>query len=823
MRFKVTTQLAILVVITCGLNACQPNDDRHTEVGTAALPTFAEGELTADIRRTEWGVPYIKADNLESLGFGVAYAYAQDNFCILADQILRFNGERARYLGPDQVTGSGDGAHVVNDFAMRALGIREHAETTYAQLPDDIRALVHGYTAGYNQYLVETGREQLDPVCAGAEWVKPIEPVDVMTYAQGVALLPGANNFLGALYSAQPPQASAAEQAAVQIPEFEGANPTELGSNGWALGGDLTASGRGMLIGNPHFPYTGALRFWRLGIEIPGHLKVVGASAPGMPLVNIGFNEHVAWTHTFSTAARFVVHRLTLDTEDSSGLHYLLDGEAKAFTSKVHQIEVADGQGGTAVIERTSYHSDFGPVIVIPRRLPWGEDSQGNQVAFALHDANIPNHDIMSHWFAMNRAQSIADYRQAFVDYTGTIFNNGIATDSEGDTFLSDGSSVPYFSTEALQQWADSELYQTLTRQAGMFIFPGDSSLYLPNGTIPFAEAPQLQNRTFVQNANDSFWLSNPATPITGVSPLWGRTDNQQSYRTRQGLSMLLAGGSGDEGKFTRSDLVDKLLNNRTYLGDTLLQPLLRQCEEQGVEPVVTDAGSVVIADACAAIAQWDGRMNKDSVGAFMFREFAFEFARNPQWQIPFDASQPVTTPSGAGSRDQLMPLLAAAQERILAAGLDVFARLGEVQFVERSTLTGEPSRERYPWSGAHHVEGGFNVFSSNLRNDGTTFPRHIYPVPQGQYLSPEAGGYHVTFGSSWMYVLEFTDSGPVAEGLLTYSQATDRRSDHYIDQTALYSQQPQLVPIPFSAEEIEKNTTNTLKIKGNRWAESAN
>ena len=123
-------------------------------------------------------------------------------------------------------------------------------------------------------------------------------------------------------------------------------NPTEMGSNGWAIGSEMSATGNGMVLANPHFPHTGNQRFWQFGTEIPGELKVVGGSLSGMPgIVNIGFNEHVAWTHTFSTANRFVVHQLALDPEDETGTHYLVDGESVPMTTKTHQIQVNTGNG----------------------------------------------------------------------------------------------------------------------------------------------------------------------------------------------------------------------------------------------------------------------------------------------------------------------------------------------------------------------------------------------------------------------------------------------------------------------------------------------
>ncbi len=49
-------------------------------------------------------MPHIRADNERGLGYGIGYAYAQDNLCLLANEITTVNGERSRYFGPDQFT-----------------------------------------------------------------------------------------------------------------------------------------------------------------------------------------------------------------------------------------------------------------------------------------------------------------------------------------------------------------------------------------------------------------------------------------------------------------------------------------------------------------------------------------------------------------------------------------------------------------------------------------------------------------------------------------------------------------------------------------------
>ena len=115
------------------------------------------------------------------MAFGVGYAFAKDNICILADQILKYNSQRAKYYGPDMVPGSGDSEHLINDFGFLTVGIRQIAEDNYASMSANTRAMASGYTQGYNPYLADTGVANIDPACANQPWVQPLEPLDIFT------------------------------------------------------------------------------------------------------------------------------------------------------------------------------------------------------------------------------------------------------------------------------------------------------------------------------------------------------------------------------------------------------------------------------------------------------------------------------------------------------------------------------------------------------------------------------------------------------------------------------------------------------------------
>tara|TARA_B110000438_G_scaffold301480_1_gene356472 strand:- start:6044 stop:8572 length:2529 start_codon:yes stop_codon:yes gene_type:complete len=786
------------------------------------LPSFDDdGVLTANIRWTDYGVPHIKADNLESMSYGVGYAFAKDNICILADQILKYNSQRAKYYGPDIVPASGDSAHLINDFGFLTMGIRAHAEQNINSLSANSQALLSGYAQGYNKYLADTGVANIDASCANMPWIQPITNIDMLTYSLGIALLPGAANFLGPMFLAAPPGESFApypqsvgvdsyvvnSKPVITLPEK---NPSDLGSNGWGLGKDKTENGKGMVLANPHFPHTGNLRFWQFHITIPDHLNVMGGSLTGVPgVVNIGFNENVAWTHTFSSAEHFVIYQLTLNPGDPAQMSQVIDGTNRLITAKEIVIDVAVAPGQTIKLAKMTYATHHGPMVVVPGNFEWGPG--GN--AFAIKDANLGNVDIIDHWLAMNLAGNIDEFKQAFKDFDGVIFNNTMSADSEGNVFYIDDSTVPHLTATAINEMTTNPLLVGAKQAAGFTILPGFLSAFDFDRAVPYENAPKYSGTDYVQNSNDSFWLTNLDSPITGVSPLYGPVDNQQSLRSRM-AHKLLADSAGSDGLFNPVEVEQALLNNRNYLAENILSELLAICQAQGSTAVSVGSESVDISAGCAALALWDGSMNKESSSAHLFREFAFQFNKNPQWRNNFTTDNVTSTPSGLASNNTTLAQFAQAILNVESAGLALDATLGTVQFVERSLPDGSATGVKIPWAGAHNIEGGFNVFSTRTGNDGSLVPRHVYPAQNSDsILSAEGKGYHINYGSSWMTVVNFTDEGPVARGLLSYSQSSEYGSDHNVDQSLLYSQQPQLRPLRFTEADIEANKVTEMTI----------
>ena len=264
--------------------------------------SLSKPRYSAEIRRTSHGIPHIMAQDMGGLGFGEGYAFAQDHLCSLADQVIKARGERAKYFGA-----GGNNRHLNSDVTMKAMGLYEQAKSMLAAMPQDQRDQIEGYAAGYNQYLREVTANGVGGWCKGKDWVFEITAVDVMAYNQSVVVT--TTQFADMIATATPPKSETAfniPAGNLELPE------SDVASNGWAIGSDRSASGKGMLIANPHYPWTGSNRFWEKHLVIPGKLNVYGVGLLGSPGVSIGFNSAVAWTHTVSAGKRFALYSLNL-------------------------------------------------------------------------------------------------------------------------------------------------------------------------------------------------------------------------------------------------------------------------------------------------------------------------------------------------------------------------------------------------------------------------------------------------------------------------------------------------------------------------------
>jgi len=775
------------------------------------LARLARPGYRATIRRTTYGIPHILADDMASLGFGEGYVFAQDNLCSLADQVVRARGEISRYFGPGE-----KGENLNSDITFRALRVLDRAEEDFRALSRETQQWLTGYAAGYNQYLEETGAGAVPGWCRGEPWVRPITAAEILARREMRNLT--AWQFTAEIASAAPPGAGAISTGA--IPHALDAEASGA-SNGWAIGSDRSESRRGMLLANPHYPWVGADRFWEKHLTVPGKLDVYGVSTLGSPGVAIGFNRNVAWTHTVSAGKRFTAYLLKLSPGQPTS--YLYDGRTRALTSRAVKVEVREANGLLRTVERTIHFSHYGPILNL-RGFEWTEER-----ALTYRDANQDNEEFVETWLVMGRATTLEEFQQAHAKPGGLPFINTIAASSDGRAWYADGSAAPGLRPETIAAWRERKTSDPLVQAAdarGIILLDGstsrdewgDDSRARDPGVVPFALAPQMERRDYVFNANDSYWMPHATERLTGYSPVYGSEATPRSLRTRRNALTLSdhgpGGPSGVDGRFSLEELAQAALGNRGLAAELLLRPLVERCS--GKKWVEVDARRVDLGDACKILSAYDGRLDLDRVGASIWREFITQFEEKdllragPLFAVDFDLQDPVNTPRGLAPGGQVLEKLGRAVLVLQRAGIALNAPLGDLQWNNK-------------YGNLTPIHGGLGQYEGVLNlvryepNRTTLEPEPAVPprILGSRHLTSE--GYPINYGTSFIMALEYTDSGPRALALLTYSQSGDPGSPRSFDQTALFSAK-KWRPILFTEEQIRADPELSLKtIEGRR------
>ncbi|MFD9114190.1 penicillin acylase family protein [Streptomyces bottropensis] len=773
LRQSVVSAVALLTAFAV-LPSATADDARTGERRTS------HGGLSAVIRYTEYGVPHIVAKDYANLGFGTGWAQAADQVCVLADGFVTVRGERSRHFGPDAAPDfslSSASKNLTSDLYFR--GVRDAG--TVQRLLDRpeplgpsraVKDLMRGWAAGYNAWLRKN--RITDPACEGAAWVRPVSTLDVFSRAYALAVLGGEGRLVDAITTAQPPAPGTTDRTTAADPaaaaraarELFDAADADMGSNAVAFRGDTTANGRGLLLGNPHYPWAGGRRFWQAQQTIPGELNVSGGSLLGSPITQIGFNAKVAWSHTVATGVPMNVHQLTLDPADPTT--YLVDGAAERMTKRTVTVGVKDG----SPVTRTQWWTRYGPVVTslgadLP--LPWTAGT-----AYALNDPNTANIRFTDTSLGFAKAGGTADVLRSLARHQGLPWVNTVAADSAGHTLFTQSQTLPRI-TDDLAARCSTPLGRATYPSAGVAILDGsradcalgsDADAVQP-GIFGPAKMPTLKDAPYAENSNDSAWLANADQPLTGYERVFGNLGTQRSMRTRGAIEDVAA--MADEGGLTVRDLQRQQFANRVPAADLAARDAARACAAlPGGTASTGDGQAVDVSEACRVLRAWNRTADSDSRGALLFDRFWRRLnavvPRAQLWKVPFSAADPVGTPNTLNTDvPGFGTALAETVTELRAAGIPLDAKLGDHQFVVRDG-------RRIPVSGGTESLGVWNKIESSWR--------------------PAEGGYpEVSSGSSHIQAVGW-DGGrcPVARTLLTYSQSSNPNSPHHLDQTRLFA-----------------------------------
>ena len=781
----------------------------------------ADGVPRAKITVTKHGIPHIVAKDYESLGYGEGFATAQTSICNLVDTVMTARGQRSRYLGPgaryeDGVTLSATNLQtdtLFTDIRNRRVVQRLLADPK-AGPGQETRALVRGYAAGVNKYLRSVGgaAHVSDPACRGRSWVRAnVTPTDIWSAIYAANLLASAGVFVPQITDAAPasptdpadglPEAPVPAQFAkppTHVPTAKalrtalGKDPdAPFGSNATAVGSDVTTTGRGMILGNPHFPWRGRYRFTQFQLTIPGHYNVAGAGLIGAPVVNIGWNNNVAWSHTVSTAYRFTPYEYKL--VPGTGTTYLTESGPTRLEKRVVKVAARQPDGSVRTVTEDVYRTHEGYVLDAPDALmPWSHTS-----FFAMRDANAEQLRTLDTFHNMAKAHDVSSLLAAQDRGAGMPWVNTIAADRKGNALYADHSVVPNVPDELVQR-CNTPTGVVLDQVAGLPALDGtraqsdcawgtDVDAQRP-GILGPKNLPKEIRRDWVANANDSYWLPNPKQPLEGFDGIIGCEKCERTLRTRMVYRYVLDRLAGSDGlasgrKVSQGTLMATEHENRVYGGE-----VARAGGDLDTVCQAANGGA-----ACEVLKRWDGHSDIGSVGTHLFQEFWKRAQDVPAlWQVPFDPADPVNTPRDLNAAN---PLVVKAMSDALSyledKGVRPDARWGSLQ------VAGDVGAPAIPIGGGEGFAGNANAVSSRLpaANLGRLYP--------------------ISYGSSHIQAIAFRADGRLtARTILSYSQSMDRTKRISQDQTRLFSQE-RWVSFPWTTRQIRGDAVRTYVVRG--------
>lgn len=780
-----TTPLKLsAVAVAAILVACSSGDD--------PVPEYA-----ATIRTTSYGVPHIVADNFKGAGFGYGYAFAQQNICLYAQELVTLRGERAQYFG---ATGGYLGqlgtisGNVDSDFFYKLLMTKAQAERLKAESSQSARDIVTGFAAGYNRYLSDTGVANLPTECRGAEWVKPMSEDEAYLRLTQAAIAGSSLNFINSIGAAQPPTAKVASLNArpATLPStkqllespvvaaLKNVQEHTIGSNGYGLGREVTQSGKGIVMGNPHFPWWGALRLHQVHLTVASEkYDVMGATLLGVPLPLIGFNATLGWTHTFSTDNRFTLRYLALDP--SNPTRYIKDGISKPMTAVPLSIQIKGADGKLTPLNRTLYTTEFGPMLM-DKDFTWSSNA-----AYAIQDANYTNTKLIDQVILNGKATTVDGLLQAAATHTAMPWVNTMAADKNGDAM--------YFNYSVAANVADAQLaacvpgpFQDLLTANGLVVMTGTTAACDWSGSIGAAQRPSIKRSDYIVNANDSHWWSASNTFLTGYPKIIATGPDAegmvQGERTRTGHAIVrdrLIGADGWPGnRFTVGNLQQIYQKSRFFKAEQWLPGFTADC-------LASASASEAARDACVVLKDWDKTHAPQASGVVLFFEFYAaldELKAASWWTVPFNPSDPLGTPRGsAGTTEALARLEKLVASSQFDSATKRRARPMDVQVLSRP-------------EGPLAMPGGRYTFN-NWRGQKTQ-------VAPGSFVytadpKTNAGAY----GNSYMQFVTWDDNGPVAEGILSYGQSSNPAHPNFSDQTRKYSV-GEWVKLPYTEAQIK-------------------
>ncbi len=380
--------------------------------------------LEKDVRiiRDSWGVPHIFAQNEKDLFFACGYVHAQERM---------WQMELTRRAGMGKLSEIFGRKTLERDRFIRTLDLKEAAQRDFEKLSSKMKSLILSYSSGVNSWMDSRKLNWPPEFLLLGYRPQPWNPMDSLIVKEVMALrlcVDYQSEILRAKLvkelGAQKALQILEEGIATPIPGIEDMSLSESsmplpfqGSNNWVLAGSRTESGKPLLANDPHLEISLPPIWYEIHIVCPG-LNAVGVSLPGVPLVNIGHNESIAWGITNS---RVDVQDLYVEKLNSSKDMYWDNDEWKPLFTKEERIKIR----GEKEPERIEVSwTERGPVV----SPVLNDNEKPLSLSWTIYDGGRT----MESFYLLNKAQNWQEFVDALKLFDAPP-QNFVYADKEGN------------------------------------------------------------------------------------------------------------------------------------------------------------------------------------------------------------------------------------------------------------------------------------------------------------------------------------------------------------------------------------------------------
>ena len=571
-----------------------------------------------------WGVPHISADNIEDLFYAQGWAQMHNHANLILELYGSSRGKGAEYWGQSKFE---------NDMLIHTLGFDALADEWETKQDPEIKTIYTSFIKGMNAYAA-AHPEAIDEK---NNIVLPLTTKDMNMHSMYVIFTRFiAGNDLGRVQ---------------QWPD--------MGSNTYAISPQRSASGKAMLVQNPHLPWWQEFLFFESHLNLKGK-NMYGATLVGFPGIAIGFNENLGWSHTDNTIDNADTYELEL--KDGG---YLLDGIRKEFKASSTIIKIKQEDGTMVDKEIPIMHTVHGPVV-----------NKTDDKVLALRMVGLDRPDMFLQWWRMINSSTFDEFESA-LKMAQIPFWNVMYADKKGDIFYLFNGLVPKRSSGDWDYWDR--------------VIPGGRSADVWTEVHAYADLPKVKNPTvgWLQNANDPPWTSTiPMTLDPADFPSY-MAPQSMYFRPQRSARMLI-----EDESITFDELVDYKLSTHLEFADRILDDLFAAVDASNSEKAK---------EAKKVLENWDREADADSKGMLLFYSWARKFNvwKTANYTEQWSMAKPNTTPDGLADPERAVQLLEETAIEI------------ETKFGSLDTPWGDYYRIKYNGKNlpANGIDGAMGVF----------------------------------------------------------------------------------------------------------------